>query len=157
MSGEALLSLRALSAGYHGQAIVHEASFDIEAGSVVALLGANGAGKTTLLKTAIGLLPRIDGHCLLASNEISLLSTRERARRVAWVPQLADTAWRYTVRELVSQGRYAHLGAFASYGLADEQAVNQALSTMDLSALESRTMQELSGGEARRVLIDGRP
>lgn len=150
---DALLKLDRLCAGYERRIVVNQASFEIPAGKLVALLGANGAGKTTLLKTAIGLLPRLSGKCWLAGQEAGTLSARERARRVAWVPQQADTAWHYTVREIICQGRYAHLGPFAAFGPDDEKAVQNAMSMMDIEDFAERSIQQLSGGEARRVLI----
>lgn len=153
MSEHSLLRIENLCAGYHRSTIVHHAACEIVTGQVVALLGANGAGKTTLLKTAIGLLPRISGSVWLGDQPLSALSPRQRARRVAWVPQQSDPSWHYTVRELILQGRYAHLGPFASYGQTDEAAVMAAMRSMDVAAFSYRPLHELSGGEARRVLI----
>jgi branched-chain amino acid transport system ATP-binding protein len=56
-----LLALRGVTAGYENIPVVHELDLTVEAGEVVALLGANGAGKTTTLLTVSGLLPLIDG------------------------------------------------------------------------------------------------
>ncbi len=56
------LTLRGLSAGHDGVAVVHEVDLQVAPGEVVALLGANGAGKSTLLRTVSGLLPRLGGH-----------------------------------------------------------------------------------------------
>lgn len=148
-----LLRLQDFNAGYDHKVIVKAASLEVPSGSVVALLGANGAGKTTLLKTAIGLLPRLGGSCWFGSDELNQLSNHERARRVSWVPQAAESVWRYTVREVITQARYAHRGPFASLSGEDELAVQQAMATMDVEQFSWRSLQELSGGEARRVLI----
>ena len=56
-----VLSLRDVTAGYDGIAVVHGVDLEVRAGEVVALLGANGAGKTTTLLTVSGLLARMGG------------------------------------------------------------------------------------------------
>ncbi|MFM8973516.1 MAG: ATP-binding cassette domain-containing protein, partial [Actinomycetota bacterium] len=57
MSGDRLLDLVGVSAGYRGATVVHDLDLHVDAGEVVALLGPNGAGKTTTLLTVSGLLP----------------------------------------------------------------------------------------------------
>ncbi|HMQ25738.1 MAG TPA: ATP-binding cassette domain-containing protein, partial [Acidimicrobiales bacterium] len=61
-TGEALVELRGLVAGYAGVAVVRDLSLRVDAGEVVALLGPNGAGKTTTLLTVSALLPPIAGE-----------------------------------------------------------------------------------------------
>ena len=53
MSGEPLLVVEGLETAYGGIAALRGVSFVVEAGSVVALVGANGAGKSTTLNTKI--------------------------------------------------------------------------------------------------------
>jgi branched-chain amino acid transport system ATP-binding protein len=85
VSGDTVLSVRGLSAGYDGIAVVHDVDLRVDAGEVVALLGANGAGKTTTLLTVSGLVPKLGGTIEVAGE-----ATHERRRvRVADVWQLA--------------------------------------------------------------------
>jgi iron complex transport system ATP-binding protein len=158
----ALLEARSVSAGYlpprglrgsQPTLVVREASFSVAPSSLVAILGANGCGKTTLLKTCIGLLPPLGGLASLAGKPVLKVSTRDRAQLVAWVPQVSNSAWSFTAREVVAQGRYAALGPFKPFGQADEDAIESALETLDAAELSSRVFSSLSGGEARRVLI----
>ncbi|MDX9958930.1 MAG: ABC transporter ATP-binding protein [Clostridia bacterium] len=157
-----LLEASAVSAGYlppRGRLgtlpklVVKEASFSVAPSSLVAILGANGCGKTTLLKTCIGLLPPLGGQARLGGKPVTKVSTRNRARLVAWVPQVSNSAWSFTAREVVAQGRYAALGPFKPFGEEDEKAIESALETLDALELASREFSSLSGGEARRVLI----
>ena len=161
-SSTPLLEARSVSAGYlpprgmigsPPKLIVKEASFSVASSALVAILGANGCGKTTLLKTCIGLLPALGGLATLAGKQVNKVSTRERARLVAWVPQVSNSAWSFTAREVVAQGRYAILGPFKPFGQEDEQAIESALETLDAAELANRVFSTLSGGEARRVLI----
>ena len=85
MSGEPILAVSGLTAGYDGIAVVHDVDLAVGAGEVVALLGANGAGKTTTLLTVSGLVPKLRGTITVAGS-----ATHERRRvRVADVWQLA--------------------------------------------------------------------
>ncbi|MDQ3189154.1 MAG: ABC transporter ATP-binding protein [Pseudomonadota bacterium] len=77
----AALELRQVSAWYGNAQIVYDASFAIDSGEVVALIGRNGAGKTSLLRTAMGLMPRTAGAVLLNGADISGLPPFRRAQR----------------------------------------------------------------------------
>ena len=83
----ALLRLDRLSAGYDGVAVVHDVDLHVDAGEVVALLGANGAGKTTTLLAVSGLAPRMDGTIEVLGEPVHT----KRRRTVAGVWRLART------------------------------------------------------------------
>lgn len=75
-----VLRIDGLSAGYRGARVLHEVSFDVLPGAVVALLGPNGAGKTTLLRTASGLLSAAEGTITLDGADVTRWSPARRAR-----------------------------------------------------------------------------
>ncbi|HOX92164.1 MAG TPA: ABC transporter ATP-binding protein, partial [Spirochaetales bacterium] len=157
-SGLSSLMAVDVCAGYTQQGaqpkiVVHGASLSVAQGELVAILGPNGSGKTTLLKTCMGLLPPLGGLIRLGDQPLSSLNNRQRARLAAWVPQQADSSWSYSARELVAQGLYARLGPFGSFGHKERMAVDEALAAMDASDFSERQLNQLSGGEARRVLL----
>jgi iron complex transport system ATP-binding protein len=116
------------------------------------ILGPNGAGKTTLLKAIMGLVPH-RGAVLQAGQPLSALSSKERARCVAYVPQRSLLNAPLTVSSVVAQGRYCHGSDLTALTRADRQAIEQALQATDMTALAERPFTELSGGEQRRVLL----
>jgi branched-chain amino acid transport system ATP-binding protein len=61
-----IIETRELRAGYGDVPVVHDLNVRVEAGEIVALLGANGAGKTTALLTIAGALPALGGQVVLA-------------------------------------------------------------------------------------------
>jgi len=68
--GETIIRVESLTAGYDGNAILQNVSFDVRRGEVFVILGGSGCGKTTLLKHMIGLLPPLGGHVYIHGADI---------------------------------------------------------------------------------------
>ena len=105
-----------------------------------------------MLKALVGLLPHT-GQVLLDGQDLAGQSPRERAQRIAYVPQRTRLASRLPVHVVVAQGRFAHRGPLTRMRSEDRAAVNHALRVADVEALAGRPFSELSGGEAQRVLL----
>jgi len=123
------------------------------AGEITAVVGPNGSGKSTLVRALLGRLPLERGRITLDGDDVVALSPRERARRVAVVPQRESAAFPLPVRELVAFGRHPHRTGFAAWGDADEAAIGQAVEAAGVADLLDRSSDELSGGEWQRVRI----
>ena len=147
------LIVSGLTVALSGRTIVDEASLRVAPGELIALLGANGAGKTTLLRGLLGLVPRTGGSAAIGGDDPAQLSVAERARRIAYLPQIRPLAWPIRVRDLVALGRFAHGGALGHLGPADAAAVNHALAVCDLEPLAGRPATTLSGGELARAHV----
>src|SRR4051812_3813585 len=132
--------------------VVSGVSLQASAGEVLAVLGPNGAGKSSLLRALAGLLP-FSGSVRLDGVEYSSLAPRERARRLAFVPQQTALRSALPVRDVVAQGRYMHRSAFGASGAHDREAVARALEVCDIAGFADRAFTTLSFGEQRRVLI----
>ena len=114
-----------------GIKLVSNASLTIRPGELVAILGANGAGKTTLLRALLGLQKTSSGSVTLGGSDVSRLTSVERARHVAYLPQRRPIAWPNIVRDVVALGRFAHGAALGNLGAEDAAAVAMALSSCD--------------------------
>jgi iron complex transport system ATP-binding protein len=147
------LDLHALSFGHGQRTIGSDVSLSIAKGEVLALLGANGAGKTTLFKTMLGLLPVQAGEVLLDGTPLSRWSRRERAKRIAYVPQAHAALFPFTVLDVVLMGRTAHLAPFAAPGRHDRDVAMEALAGLGMEHLQDRPYTEISGGERQIALI----
>ena len=123
------------------------------AGHITAVVGPNGSGKSTLVRALLGRLPLERGAITLDGDDVAALAPRERARRVAVVPQRESAAFPLPVRELVAFGRHPHRTGFAAWGEADEAAISCAVEAAGISHLVDRSSDELSGGEWQRVRI----
>ena len=133
--------------------VLHAVSLEVPDGAAVGILGPNGSGKTTLLRLIGGAVRPWSGHVLLDGREITSLSRRAVARRMAVVPQETILTFDYTALEIVLMGRYPHLGAFEVEGPDDRAAAYAALEATGTAALADRLFRTLSGGEKQRVVI----
>jgi len=136
----------------NGPPVVHSVDLSFTRGAVTALIGPNGAGKSTLLKAILGLVPAT-GTARLDDTPLSGLSRRDRARRMAYVPQRSRLTARLSVQSVVELGRFAHRGPFANLTADDRTAVHTALADTGTDHLADRPFPELSGGEQQRVLL----
>ena len=148
-----MLSVRDLWAGYPGRAVLRGVDLAVTAGEIVALVGPNGCGKTTLMRAITGVIRPERGEVRLVGDDASSLSTRERARRVAVVPQAAPLPAGFSALEQVLLGRTPYLGPFASEGPGDLAAARRAMQSTDCWSLAERPVEELSGGERQRVVL----
>jgi iron complex transport system ATP-binding protein len=147
------LQASAVTAGYGRRTVLHGCSLEVARGEVVAIVGPNGAGKSTLLRVLAGLLRPSAGSVRIDGTDIATLARSELARRIAVVPQVFDTLFPFSVREIVSLGRTARLGVFGGPSGADRAAVERAIRDLDLVDLASRRIDRLSGGERQRAVL----
>jgi iron complex transport system ATP-binding protein len=142
-----------LSAGYGDRPVLHQVSLDVRAGEMLAIVGPNGAGKSTLLKILSGSLTPWSGSVELEGRPLGEYDRRAIARRLAMVAQENLVAFRFTVLEIVLMGRAPHLGSFHFETRHDLEIAHAALERFDLLSLARRPIQELSGGERKRVFL----
>ncbi|MEZ5967117.1 MAG: ABC transporter ATP-binding protein [Planctomycetota bacterium] len=138
---------------YGSSRILDGVSASLTEGRLLGLVGPNGAGKSTLLRCLHGALRPRRGRVLLDGADVATLSPRELARRIAVVPQASSPAFAVRVDHFVGMGRFAHERFFGGPTPHDLQIVDRALDDLGLSSLRHRPVDELSGGEFRRVLI----
>jgi len=145
------LAIRQLQFSRGPRVILKGLDLTLSAGRVTAILGPNGAGKSTLLGCLAGLLAPESGSIDVDGARLDTLPGKERARRIAFLPQSAMIAWPIDVQTLVGLGRIPYSGV-----ASDEQnreAVHQAMEMTRVSQWADRIVNELSGGERARVLL----
>lgn len=136
--------------GRTGPLVLNGASLELKAGEIGILLGKNGAGKTTLFKSILG-IQKPSGGCVTFDGENLLkLPRRERARKIAYVPQNIQFG-ELSVFDSVLMGRVSYFGLKA--GPEDYRAVEKILEDMGLAAYADRNIDALSGGERQKIAI----
>jgi len=148
-----MLEARNISTSYGETQILRYVSLSLNAGEIIAVLGANGAGKTTLIRALNNTLPLTSGEILLEDKPISSFSRREIGQKIAVVAQENETRFPITVLEFVLSGRFAHGSVFGWETQDDLDVAFDCLDLCDLKGYEKRLMNELSGGERQRVLL----
>jgi len=148
------LAARRLGFAYDGgPRAVDGVDLAVEEGELLVVLGPNGSGKSTLLRLLAGLLRPQEGAVLVDGAPVAALAPRERARRLAVVPQALAALPDLSVEAFVLAGRYARMGRWSGARAADRQAVREALEAADVAALGARPLAELSGGQRQCVLV----
>lgn len=123
----------------------------VAGGELVGLIGPNGSGKSTLLRALPGLIRLRGGRVLLGDRELHSLARRERARRIAYLPQHGASHWPLTVERLVALGRLPHQSPWQELSDSDRAAIERAMAATDIGHLAGRVISHLSGGERLRV------
>lgn len=119
-------------------------------GEIGILLGKNGSGKTTLFKNILGIRKPESGSIRFDGEDLLKLNRRERARRIAYVPQSIHFG-ALSVYDTILMGRVSYFGYKA--GAEDERAVEAILRDMRLEDYAARNVEELSGGERQKIAV----
>ena len=136
--------------GRHGNPVLSGASLELKQGEVGILLGKNGSGKTTLFKNILGIEKPKSGTISFEGENLLKMSRRDRARRIAYVPQHIHFG-DLTVFDSVLMGRVSYFGMKA--GQEDYAAVEKILGDMQLLEFANRSAEALSGGEKQKIAI----
>ena len=147
-----MLKIQNISVDYGPRRILHDISFDLQSGEILALIGPNGAGKSTLIRAVSGVIPYV-GHIRTNGNDFASLSALQRAKYIATVPQAVSLPPAYTVWETVLFGRTPYLGFLGQPSKTDEDIARQSLARVSALPFADRRVGELSGGEQQRVLL----
>ena len=121
----------------------------IHPGQITAIVGPNGAGKSSLLACLAGLLAPDTGTVMVGESPLASLAPQTRAQAIGYLPQSPEVAWDVSVETLVALGRLPWRAGAES----DREAIDTALTTMELEDLRQRPVSRLSGGERARALM----
>lgn len=149
---DAAVELRGVRFAYGEHAVLDGLSLALPAGCLTGIVGPNGCGKSTLLRVIDGVLEPAAGEALVEGDALDSLSARERAERIALLPQIHRTP-SMTVEALVSCGRYAHMGLFGGLTDQDRLIVAESMRVAGVEHLAHKAARTLSGGERQRAFI----
>lgn len=142
-----------IQVAFGSKAILHDISLDIRDKEFVGIIGPNGSGKSTFLKCLYRVLQPNGGKIFFDGTELSSLSHRDTALKMAVVAQHSTVNFDFSVLEMVLMGRSPYKGLLDRDQLDDYEIARHALAQVGLSDFESRNFNTLSGGEQQRVIL----
>ncbi len=136
-----------------GAPVLDQVSLDIKPGERLGLIGPNGSGKTTLLRLITGRLTPQQGRVMIGDSPVARIQSRARARRLSLVGQDEEVGFAFTARQVVLMGRAPHLRGLRFEGPDDHARAEEAMALTGVAGLADRRLDQLSGGERKRVFI----
>ncbi|SDN51156.1 metal ABC transporter ATP-binding protein [Bacillus sp. OK048] len=139
-----------LTVAYQKKPVLEDISFSVPEGKLIGIIGPNGAGKSTLIKAILELIPTISGKVQIFGS-----SYKQSRKKVGYVPQRESVDWDFPTDSLdvVTMGRYGHLGWFKRPGKIDTGIAMECLEKVGMSQFANRQISQLSGGQQQRVFL----
>jgi zinc transport system ATP-binding protein len=143
----ALITVRDLSLGYEGRAIVEKLNFTVNSGDYLCVVGENGSGKSTLMKTLLNLQPPISGSITIGDGL--------KKNEIGYLPQqtVVQKDFPAAVKEIVLSGCQARCGIRPFYNKIEKELAEENMKRMGIFELRNRCYRDLSGGQQQRVLL----
>ena len=146
------LELKNITIGY-SKPLVSEGNMSLESGDVCLIIGDNGVGKTTLIKTILNQIPSVSGHIFLDKITLNQLNSSEIAQKIAVVFSKSDVPNHFTVKDLITFGKYIHYPYYFKLKLTDLQEVSEIIESLGLKEYENFKLNQLSDGNLQKAFI----
>jgi iron complex transport system ATP-binding protein len=148
-----MIEVKSICFRYHQDWVIEDVSFRLEKGAFIGLIGPNGSGKTTLLKILYRLLSPQKGEVFYDLLPLRKMKQRDIAKRIAVVAQETYPLFPFRVIEIVLMGRSPYLGQVIFESKKDLEIAKRVMEWTKVLSLSKRSIDELSGGEKKRVFI----
>lgn len=150
MNGESVIKLEDVSFSYAGPLVLEHVDLDIAEREFLGIVGPNGGGKSTLLEIILGELKADAGRVTVLGK-----APEESRVEIGYVPQSIEFARDFpiSVQDAVLLGRLGKTRIFGGYSARDRELAQRAMQEAEVLDLQSRHLNELSGGQLQRVLI----
>lgn len=140
------LEIDKVSFSYDSSPFIEDISLSFGSGEFICIMGPNASGKSTLLKISAGMIKPLSGKVLLWGNDIHQYKGKDRAKLISYLPQMLDLSIPLKVIDIVQMGFYP-------YDIPPELDSEKALDMVGLLDKKEMYINQLSGGEVRRVFI----
>jgi iron complex transport system ATP-binding protein len=148
-----MMDVHSISFRYQKDWVLQDISFQVGRGEFIGVIGPNGSGKTTLLKILYRLLSPQQGEVLFELVPLKRMSRIDIAKRIAVVAQETYPLFPFRVIEIVLMGRSPYLGYLMFESERDLEIAKKAMEWTEILSFSERPIDELSGGERKRVFI----
>lgn len=146
-----MLEIADLCARYGTHTALHSVSFAVPDHQITVVIGRNGCGKSTLV-SCINQTVKYTGNILLHGNDLATLSPRERAQKMAILPQILPSP-ALSVRELVLMGRSPYQTVVGRNTDEDGLLAEHAMEQVGIRHLQNKRADQISGGERQLVYL----
>lgn len=148
-----MIQVTGLQKSYGARPVLQNVAFSVASGEFFGIIGPNGSGKSTLLKIISGVVSGDAGEIAVNGLPIQKYSRKELARVLAVLEQEALPPVGFRVREVLEMGRFPYQNWLGEEAEDAGPLIDDIIRMLGLSALEERTLDELSGGEKQRVAL----
>ena len=146
-----MLEIKNLSVTKNKKEILQNVSFSVKPHTITAIIGKNGSGKSTLISCLTGECKH-KGSIFFSDDDISLLSSKQRARLVSLLPQNLP-AVPITVEKLVEMGRNPYTDIGKRLSEKDTEQIEKAIESTGIINIRHKKLTEISGGERQKAYI----
>ena len=148
-----MLIVKDLCAGYNGANVIHNINVTARKGKILCVLGPNGCGKTTLLKS-IARIVDYRGSILMNGKDLSVFPRKDLAQKIAFLGQVSQVYFPYTVYETIAMGRYPwSKGIFKDLSAEDKTIIDNVINLLEMGDIQDRMIDTVSGGQLQRVFL----
>ncbi len=153
-----MIKVDALSIGYFSgkkvsKIVSQGINLSLQSGSLSLLIGPNGTGKSTLLRTLYGIQKPLGGEIFVDGKNIKDISNKSIAKLIGVVLSNAPKIDNFSVKDVVSFGRYPYTNMFGTLSTNDINIVNEAICDVGIENLSDKKFDKLSDGEKQKVMI----
>ena len=146
------LELKDTTIGYKTP-LIKEVNTTLALGEICLLIGNNGVGKTTLIKSILNQIDLLDGEVLINGKLTKTLSSKEMAEYIAVVFSKSQVPANYTLRDLISFGKYIHYPYYFELKDSDQQEVEEIIESLNLTQYRNFQLSQLSDGNLQKAFI----
>lgn len=148
-----MIKIKDLSVNYGDKTVLKDINLTIRKNSITSIIGPNGCGKSTLLKAMSRNLQYQEGSVTYDQIDIKTIASKTFAKLLAILPQNPRVPGDFTVKELLSYGRYPYVKFGGRMTSRDYNVIDWALGKTDMMGYKNRQVNTLSGGERQRAWI----
>ncbi len=146
------LELKNTTIGYRAP-LIKEVNTSLDLGEICLLIGNNGVGKTTLIKSILNQNRLLQGVVSINGAKTKTLSPKEMAEQIAVVFSKSQIPAHYTLRDLISFGKYIHYPYYFELNNTDKQEVEQIIESLNLTQYQDFQLSQLSDGNLQKAFI----
>ena len=146
------LELKNTTIGYKTP-LIKEVNTGLALGEICLLIGNNGVGKTTLIKSILNQIKLLKGDIFINEIETKTLSSKEMADQIAVVFSKSQIPANYTLRDLISFGKYIHYPYYFELNEEDQKEVEEIIQNLNLKQYIDFQLNQLSDGNLQKAFI----